>query len=82
MSSREFFLKMQHALAHDQPPLVIAFDYTVACKKLSSALRTVHEGLFARNIATHFKLRAQMGCVIIYYVTTVFITKLSTYVHT
>ena len=47
----------------------------VLCKKVSSTLqsvskgsRTVNEGLFARNVATNFKLRARMGCVIIYYV--------------
>ena len=62
--------------------------------KLSSAsqtvrkgLRTLHEGsrtflegLFARNIATHFKLYAQMGYIIIYYVTNVFIAKLGMHI--
>ena len=45
-------------------------------KKVSSALRsvcegsqTVSEGLFARNVVTNFKFRAQMGCVIVYHVT-------------
>ena len=32
--------------------------------------RIVHEGSFALNIATNFKLRgARMGCIIIYYIT-------------
>ena len=45
-------------------------------KKVSSALRsvcegsqTVSEGLFARNVVTNFKFRAQMGCVIVYHIT-------------
>ena len=57
---------------------------TVACKSASQTLhegsRTFREGSFARNVATHFKLRARMGCAIIYYVTNVFIAKLGTYV--
>ena len=42
---------------------------TVLCKKVSLASRSVHEGSFARNVATNFKLHARMGCVIIYYIT-------------
>ena len=58
-------------------------------KKISSALqtvskdsRTLHKGLqtlrkgsLARNVVTYFKLREQMGCVIIHYVTNVFYCK-------
>ena len=37
---------------------------------------TAREGSFARNVVTNFKLRAQMGCVIIYYVTSTQIANL------
>ena len=37
--------------------------------QLCKGLRTVRECSFARNVETNFKLCAQMGCVIIYYVT-------------
>ena len=46
-------------------------------KILSSASWTVHKGSFVCNIATHFILCAQMDCIIIYYITNVFICELS-----
>ena len=39
------------------------------CKSVCAGSRTVHEDSFAHNVATNFKLRAQMDCIIIYYVT-------------
>ena len=61
----------------------LLFTATVLRKKVSLASQSVregsqtvhegsrigHEGSFACNIATNFKLHAQMGCVIIYYTT-------------
>ena len=50
---------------HASLPMVLRYF----AKKVSSGSQTVSKGSFARNVATNFKLRARMGCVIIYYVT-------------
>ena len=50
---------------HASLPIVLWYF----AKKVSSGSQTVSKGSFARNVATNFKLRARMGCVIIYYVT-------------
>ena len=57
--------------------------YGTLQKNVSSASRSVCEGLwtvcegsFARNVVTNFKLRARIGCVIIYYITHIQIANL------
>ena len=64
--------KPLHLLRIQQEVAYVYTSYiTLQCftKKVSSASRSVREGLFACNVVTNFKLRARMGCVIIYYVT-------------
>ena len=44
--------------------------------QLHKVFAKVHKGSFAHNVATNFKLRARMGCIIIYYVTCIKIANL------
>ena len=47
-----------------------------ASRSVCEGLQTVCEGSFARNVVINFKLRAWMGCIIIYYVTHIQIANL------
>ena len=73
MCKETFFCQTYRLLNHLQ---YFAKKVSLTLRSVCEGSQTVHkplltlrEGSFARYIATNFKLRARMGCVIIYYVT-------------